>query len=400
MRKILSSFLLAFTATALYAQSPLCDGSRFATPVFSDVTKTASVTYGANTTYTGQNQTLLLDIYEPTGDIAAERPLVVLAHGGSFIGGTRNDGDIVNFCNDLAKHGYVAVSIEYRLGLNFTSVDSIEMTKAVLRAVHDMRAAVRFMKKEAATYRIDTSNVYVGGSSAGALTALHHAYLDRLSKCPPYMLTIVNNLGGIEGNSGNPGYSSKAKGVVNIAGCLSEKEFILPDDEPLVSIHGTNDGTVPYGTDVIKVSGLFPIKVVDGSGSIHPYALSQGIESTLKPFNGQDHVPHVSSQVYYDTTFWYMRDFLYHHTCNTLIGVTPAEKSFFQAYPNPVENVLRINLQAPTAMLRIMDLQGSVIFEKTVYAGNNEINTANWAKGMYMIYMQTDKQFYTELLVK
>ncbi|MFN0203258.1 MAG: T9SS type A sorting domain-containing protein [Bacteroidia bacterium] len=399
MRKILFSLLACCAALSAWAQSPLCDGSRFLTPVFSNVATTLDVVYGANTTSSGQNMTLMLDIYEPQGDVATARPLIVLAHGGSFYAGTRKDADVVKFCNDLAKHGYVAVSIEYRLGFNFGSLDSIEMTKAVLRAVHDMRAAVRFMRKEATTYRIDTDQIYAGGVSAGALTALHHAYLDDINEAPTYVANIINNFGGMEGTSGNAGFSSEVKGVVNINGALSEKEWLKAGEEPLVSIHGTNDNVVPYGTAVITVFSITPIKVVDGSGAIHPYAQSIGINSTLKTLNGQGHVPHASSQAYYDTTFWYVRDFLYAQTCNSIISVQPAAQAFFKAYPNPTENTFTLELQATMATVRVLDLQGKCVYQAAIQAGKNDISVNHWAKGMYLLQVQTDKSYYTEKLV-
>ena len=57
-----------------------------------------------------------MDIYQPTGDNVTHRPLVILAHGGSFVNGTRSsDYPITALCADLAHKGYVTVSIDYRL---------------------------------------------------------------------------------------------------------------------------------------------------------------------------------------------------------------------------------------------------------------------------------------------
>jgi carboxylesterase type B len=75
----------------------------------------------------------------------------------------------VPICKDLAKLGYVAVSIEYRLGMNglpFPGPDSSDATEAVMRGVHDGRAAVRYFRKNAIidgnTYKIDTNNIFFG----------------------------------------------------------------------------------------------------------------------------------------------------------------------------------------------------------------------------------------------
>jgi len=61
----------------------------------------------------GKSQALLLDFYEPLGDKLEERPLVIIAHGGSFLTGDRSQ--TVEFCVDFAKRGYVCANIEYRL---------------------------------------------------------------------------------------------------------------------------------------------------------------------------------------------------------------------------------------------------------------------------------------------
>lgn len=394
MKKILLSLSLLFAAFSAQAQ---CDGFRFYDEVFTDVTKTADISYGANTTYTGQNQNLLLNVYSPTGDNYAYRPLIVWAHGGSFVGGTRNDQDVVSLCNHFAKRGYVCVSIEYRLGVGGT--DSIEMTKAVMRAVHDMRGAIRFMKQNASTYGIDTSMVYVGGSSAGALTALHHAYLDRYPKMPGYVQTIMNNMGGMEGTSNNIAISSKAQGVINLCGALSEKEWLYSDDEPLVSLHGTTDNVVPYGSAIIYVFQIAPVKVVDGSGAIHPYAVSQGVPSTLKTFYGAGHVPYAGTNAaalaYMDTTIQYVRDFLYERICGTT-SANEALRNTFKVYPNPVHDMVKVSTTLETAELSIFDVAGKKVASQMISQGENEVSTTQLHSGIYFLHFQAGNKVYTE----
>ncbi|MEN8793182.1 MAG: hypothetical protein ABF294_01850 [Flavobacteriales bacterium] len=51
---------------------------RYLTPVFSSTTVSSNIQYGSSTNYRGNTQNLLLDFYEPTGDIATERPLVIM----------------------------------------------------------------------------------------------------------------------------------------------------------------------------------------------------------------------------------------------------------------------------------------------------------------------------------
>ena len=72
-----------------------------------------------------------------------------------------------------------------------------------------------------------------------------------------------------KGSQSNPGYSSEVQGVFNIAGALQTTDFLTSgDNERLFSIHGTEDGTVPYGEGMISLLG-FNIIDVDGSSVIH-----------------------------------------------------------------------------------------------------------------------------------
>ena len=83
-----------------------CDG-RYLEEVFTDVSVTTA-------TYSSLYN-LGVDVYQAVGDEAQERPLIFLAHGGSFIAGSRSDAFIVSTANKLAKRGYVVAAISYRL---------------------------------------------------------------------------------------------------------------------------------------------------------------------------------------------------------------------------------------------------------------------------------------------
>ena len=266
MKKI---YLLAFStlisALSIKAQSP-CASGRYATDTFTAFTTTSNITFGSNITASGSNYTLTMDIYQPTGDVETNRPLIIWAHGGSFIGGSKTDGDMVTLSQKFAKKGYVCASINYRLGL--TPFDSVGAVRAVLRAVQDMKASIRFFYKDKLTtntYKIDTNNIFIGGSSAGAITALHTAYLDKSCEVNYYINpSSLLTLGGMEGYSGNQCYSSKVKGVINLCGALGRYGWLEPGDVPFCSLHGTIDGTVKYNRGFAAPLGIQLI-LLDGS---------------------------------------------------------------------------------------------------------------------------------------
>ncbi len=88
MHKTLLCGLLLLTLDLANGQNTSCNGTRYIMPVFSQVQKT-TVPYATAISHLGQSITLSMDVYEPAGDTAQQRPVVVLAHGGSFIFGNR-----------------------------------------------------------------------------------------------------------------------------------------------------------------------------------------------------------------------------------------------------------------------------------------------------------------------
>ena len=145
MKKIYLLAIAVITAAgAIKAQTP-CTSGRYAADTFTSITTNSGIAYGANTTISGSTQILTMDVYQPAGDVEPNRPLIIWAHGGSFFGGSSTDGDVVKLSQSFAKKGFVCVSINYRLG--FFPFDSVNAVKAVLRAVQDMKASIRFFTK-------------------------------------------------------------------------------------------------------------------------------------------------------------------------------------------------------------------------------------------------------------
>jgi para-nitrobenzyl esterase len=388
--------LIAFCCTKfIIAQVADCTSHRFDQEVFSSVTVTSNVTYGSNIDANGANTTLTLDVYEPTGDTMQMRPVIIWAHGGSFLSGTKNDVDVVSLSQHFAKRGYVCVSINYRLGIPFP-VNQDNALRAVYRSMQDMKAAVRFMRQDAATantYKINPSVIFAGGTSAGAFAALHTAYLDEYSELPSQLDTNV--MGNLEGSSGNPGYSSSVNAVIDLCGALGNKTWIHPGDIPFVAMHGTNDGTVPYATDMIYLLGTFQIMVVDGSYSIAGYADSIGVYNQFYSYYGADHVPFVTSTAYMDTTVRFVSNFLFRYLgCNPsdpeplpntfATGIEdPVADGDVIIYPNVCSDYINIKTDKKINAVAIYNLEGKEIISGN--SGNYKINTSNLSPGIYFL---------------
>lgn len=410
MRLMIKSMVLPIIFTLFFscnvrAQTFIdCNSLRYDQEVFSSVDISSNIIYGSNINANNASENLIMDIYQPSGDTAQFRPLIVWVHGGSFIGGTKNDQDITSLSMAFAKRGYVCASISYRLGIP-VPIGETNATKAVYRAVQDMKAAVRFFRKDAATsntYKIDPEIIFGGGSSAGAFTALHLAYLNEVSELPSVIDTVA--MGNIEGGSGNQGYASEINAVINLCGALGFKEYIIPGDIPFVSMHGTNDQTVPYSTDTIYLLGLFPIMEVDGSYAANEYANSIGVYNEMYTYFGSGHVPYLGNTAYMDTTIRFVSNFLYDQLNCTPGDPSPLPNTFIttglisvidrdptlKIYPNPANHVVNIESEDAIDSYKLFDLTGRLL-QTEIFSNRNsvEVQRGNLPVGFYILNLNT-----------
>lgn len=265
-------------------------GTRYKDIVFPSYTSIRDIQFGSNLNIDGSSAALLLDFYEPAGDTLQSRPLVIFIHGGSLISGSRTGMEA--FCTDFAKRGYAAATIEYRLGIE--SPKGVKtILEALLRGVQDAKAAVRFFRSGAAQYRIDTSKIYLGGSSAGSMVAVHYAYWDQ-DEIPPDIDQAT--WGDIEGTSGNPGPSSVVNGIINYCGAIVDPMWIDPDEAPVANFHGLLDTVVPADSGVsvdfgIQLFGGFAISRIAtqigiyNQGAFFPQGGHGGDEDSLRVFS-------------------------------------------------------------------------------------------------------------------
>ena len=236
---MLAAALAALVALAGNYTSPTLAATRYIDEVFPNVTVASNIAYGEAIDQFGQPETLRLDLYQPTGDTLPSRPVVIFAHGGSFTGGDKAFADPVNYSTRMAKRGFVVASINYRL--RQAPIPPEEMPQTVFDAKHDMQAAIRWFRANAATYAVDTERISVAGYSAGAATALFAAFIPE-----------------DVGDSGNPGHPSDVSASISISGSMGNAAdgAISQGDPPVLLIHGTADATVPYSnaTDIVAAA--------------------------------------------------------------------------------------------------------------------------------------------------
>jgi acetyl esterase/lipase len=197
---------------------------------------------------------LKLDLHRP----AAEKPpLIVYVHGGAWRAGSREDVPIAG----LLAHGFAIASVDYRLS-----------TQARFPAqIHDIKAAIRFLRAKADELKVNTSRIAIIGSSAGGhlaalagLTNDHEEleckvgdHLDQSSHVNAIVSFYgASNLQSILSQSTEFGLGVRIPALKLLLGDLPEKEPALAilaspvahldaKDPPLLMIHGDADPQMP-----------------------------------------------------------------------------------------------------------------------------------------------------------
>src|SRR4051794_30083851 len=238
---------------------------------------------------------LLMDVARPKGP--GPHPVVVAIHGGGFAQG---DGAqwhpaILRF----AQHGYVAATVDYRLAPR----------SQFPAALQDVKAAVRFLRANAAKYGIDPDRLGAVGGSAGAHLAL--------------MLGLTPGVADFEGGA-NRDQSTRVQCVVSVAGptdlarayakstsaataispflggdpsntpaayaLASPISWVTPQAPPTLLIHGSKDDVVPteqssFLLERFKSAGApAELELIDAMGHNPQSADMQRIERRMMTF--------------------------------------------------------------------------------------------------------------------
>lgn len=252
---------------------------RYRDEVFSGVTLTSDIPYGAGSAVDGDGNTDLLtgDLYAPTGDTVTERPAIVWVHGGSFRALDKTSGEIVDEATVFAKKGFVGFSINYRMTAAGCSASApgAACVDEIVDALHDTQSAIRWLRANAATYGIDPTRIAVAGTSAGAICAMEAAF--NPDEAP---------------DGSDPGYSNRVRAAVSLSGA-NIYGTVDAGDSPVLDFHGTNDPLVPYPWAQNTIAS----------------ARAVGIDAYLTTYPGEGHVPYNHRTEIHDQT----RNFLWWH---------------------------------------------------------------------------------------
>ena len=231
---------------------------------------------------------LKLDLARPEG--AGPFPAIVFIHGGGWYLGDRRG--YRSGIREAARRGYVAVTISYRL-MQFDEAKKETATASPIfpAQIHDAKAAVRWLRANAGKYHIDPNRIGVTGGSAGGHLSL--------------LVGLTDAKSNLEGDSGNPGQSSRVQAVVNVfgptdmTGCFrnssaawifrlfmggapdevadtykaaSPVSYVSQDDPPVLTLQGDQDKVVPLAQATLldekmkSVGALHTLTVFKGQG--------------------------------------------------------------------------------------------------------------------------------------
>lgn len=207
---------------------------------------------------------LFMDVYEPISPLLpTKRPALVYIHGGAFNTGDKTDQPAPLFIYEFAERGYVVFAINYTLD------------GTVVSASLDAAQAIRWVRNNAETYKVDSNRIVVGGHSAGGATSL--------------------NVGALEDTDlGGPG-AGVASVLSSAGGDFVDLNKLDINDPPIFIINGTEDKLSPVANARNLVARLvslgnaedgsaFPYRYMEVEGAGHGFVPGFGLGITPPPF--------------------------------------------------------------------------------------------------------------------
>lgn len=204
--------------------------------------------------YSRVGERVAMDIFRPKASMGTPKATILCVHGGGFRAGNR--ASYHGLAMRLAQKGYVAATASYRLAPRHQFPAAVE----------DVKAAVRFLRANAAKYDVDPAAIGATGGSAGGHLVL--------------MLGLTPDMAAFEGSGPNKGFSSKVQAVVDYYGptdftrsygksvdahlvlplwlggdldherkahiLASPIQYVSPLAAPILAVHGTEDTYVEH----------------------------------------------------------------------------------------------------------------------------------------------------------
>ena len=341
-------------------------GQRYAEPVFDEVNIETGIPFSSAIKESETSPTTLyLDFYEPEGDTLSARPLVITVFGGAFVAGSRDYADMVEYCTRLAKHGYAAASIDYRL-ISIWNLTSTALIRDAYMAAQDVSSAIRFFKYHCDEYKIDTEQVFLLGNSAGSIAILCELFMDENER--PAETFEEPDLGPMH-SSGFEEYAGISPAV---AGAIPQWGGVMDLDVIVM----------PY------MYGSHPI-----AGRLDEIGIT---DYEFHPFEGEGHAFYFVPLLYtlieekFDACFSITRDFLYNHL-EFPTSLPEMEETMVQVYPNPATDFVTIRfvetMSNQPVNVVVTDMMGRKMLSEDSVNSSSTIEISQWPSGVYVIQM-------------
>ena len=230
---------------------------------------------------------LNLDIYKPADAGDGPRPLLLMMHGGSFFVGYKEEKGQAAWCEYFASLGYVAVSINYRLGFQPTRKD---LLAAEMRAREDADAAMDYLLARD-DLRIDRSHLFAAGTSAGAMTALRLAFRPEQDR-PQF------------------------RAIANLWGSVHDLDVLEQGNAAILSFQSPDDPVMPYGRGYPFQTAQFHFQLpvwlftdeMFGTLAVHERATALGLRTEHHPCTEPRHRLHIGDDGDFTPRFYEIRD--------------------------------------------------------------------------------------------
>jgi len=288
--------LLIWTTSQAYSQTH-CHNAK----ANSSVGRSENIVYKEYLNQKGKEKDLNIELVYPADNLPVKkRPLIIGLHGSGFINTCIADACYIKYSkNVLTKNftpqGFITASVEYRLASPFDfnpfNIKDDKLREMHFKALQDARQAIKFIFENAEDLGIDTNNVFLIGTSAGAITALSAAFLDN-EEVPADLLEKYGRLEKRE----------KVKGVISLSGAMYDLSYLEGGDKiPLMIVHGKQDFVVPVDKGFyLNAKHLTP---VFGGRAVFEQAQKKGIP--VKGFFyefGHSYPEDLSNEIFKNTT--------------------------------------------------------------------------------------------------
>ncbi len=442
MKKNVATLILLLSITMLKSQTYCSTFGAFLSPSYPTTTSTITINVDTVTTYYGQQFYTKLKIARPIADILPfiKRPLIIGVHGGGFISdsismsATNGYLSMFNNMHSAAQFGYIGASLDYRTGYGKTdenivlaslmapgfpacsAVTPVIMNKfddASYRATYDCLKAIDFICKHSSLFPyIDTTQIYLYGSSAGAIVVLNA------------VLSETNEFTSLPISEQLPfPQRHKISGVISLSGAVNkatatklQTSAINSYTTPLFLAHGNADTVLSNNTAALASCTNIPSAYYKyGSSTLSNIACAINIPHQLFLINNAGHDLGATSPVantLISSSFTYIYNSgicpSYPASIKKLYDLNGAilSQSFcapvgikentmseigFTVYPNPSSTFITIiTKEKNKEKIFILNTMGMILREELIFNDHTIINIADLPAGFYTIKVGTE----------